>query len=132
MPDDKSPLGRAKGGIARAQQLTPEKRREIARKAAATRWSEDLSEAVCGSPDRPLRIGEVEIECYVLEDGTRVLTQASFLESLGRHRKANVRREDGEEQVPPILQGKALKPFISSEIIEKSQPISFRPPSGGR
>jgi hypothetical protein len=31
-------LGR-KGGKARAQKLSPEKRAEIARKAAATRWS---------------------------------------------------------------------------------------------
>lgn len=38
----------------------------------------------------------------------------------------------GEEQVAPILQGKALQPFISSEIREKSKPISFRPPTGGR
>ena len=44
-PDDRDPaavaLGRkggAKGGPARAAALTPERRREIARKAAATRW----------------------------------------------------------------------------------------------
>lgn len=80
-----------------------------------------------GPPDRPLRIGEIEIECYVLEDGTRVLTQASFLEALGRHRKANVRREGDEEPMLPILQGKAIKPFISSEIRKKSRPIVFRP-----
>lgn len=65
----------------------------------------------------------------MLEDGTRVLTQASFLRALGRHPKARTRRE---EQVPPILQGKALKPFISSEILEKTTPIIFRPPTGGR
>ena len=59
------------------------------------------------------------------------LTQASFLRALGRHPKANVRRE-GEERVPAILQGKALKPFISEEILEKSRPITFRLPTGGR
>ena len=30
----------AKGGAARAEKLTPERRSEIARKAAATRWGE--------------------------------------------------------------------------------------------
>src|SRR5215210_2473444 len=122
--------GKAKGGLARAAQLSPEERSAIARKAATARWNEAISEAVCGSPDQPLKIGNIEIECYVLEDGTRVLTQASFLESLGRHRKANVRREGGEERVPAILQGKALQPFISSEIREKSRPITFRLPTG--
>jgi hypothetical protein len=38
----KDPAARAlgrKGGRARADKMTPERRREIARKAAATRWS---------------------------------------------------------------------------------------------
>jgi hypothetical protein len=43
---------------------------------------------------------------------------------------ANVRREGGEEQIPAILQGKAINPFISKEILEKSRPIRFRTPSG--
>jgi hypothetical protein len=68
----------------------------------------------------------------VLDDEaeTRVLTQASFLEAIGRHRKANT-RSDGEEDMPPILQGKALKPFISKELLEKSRPVKFRPSTGG-
>ncbi len=64
-----------------------------------------------------------------------MLTQSSFLESLGRHRRANVRRislESGEERLPPILQGKAINPFISREILEKSRPITFALPAGGR
>lgn len=82
-----------------------------------------------------MKIGDIEIECYVLGDGTRVLTQASFLEALGRHRRANVRRivnGSGEERVPAIVAGKALKPFVSKEILEKSRPITFGLPSGGR
>lgn len=126
------PSGKARGGKARAERLSPEERRAIARKAAAARWSDDLTEAVCGSADQPLKIGNAEIECYVLQDRTRVLTQASFLRALGRHPKANVRRERGEERVPAILQGKALQPFISSETLEKSRPITFRLPTGGR
>ncbi len=88
-------------------------------------------EVIAGRPDRPLAIGDIEIECYVLQDDTRVITQASFLQALGRHRKANVRREGGEERVPVILQGKALKPFISEEVLEKSRPIAFRLSPGG-
>lgn len=124
------PSGRARGGNARAERLSAQDRSAIARRAAASRWRTDVSEAVCGSPDQPLRIGDVEIECYVLDDGTRVLTQASFLQALGRHRKANVRREGGEDSLPPILQGKAINPFISDDILEKSRPITFRSPGG--
>ena len=35
-------LGGKKGGKARAQNLSPEQRREIAQKAAATRWNKPL------------------------------------------------------------------------------------------
>jgi hypothetical protein len=65
----------------------------------------------------------------VLEDGTRLLSQAGFLSSLGRHRKARVR---SEEQVPAILQSKALKPFLTEETIQKGRPITFLTPNGNR
>jgi P63C domain len=132
MNDQEEPLvGRAKGGKARMESLSDEERQDQARKGAAARWKE-LPLAVCGSPEKPLKIGDAELQCYVLEDGTRVLSQAEFLEALGRHRKANVRNEGGEERLPAILQGKAINPFISQEVIEKSRPITFRTTSGVR
>jgi hypothetical protein len=122
-------MSRAKGGIARANKLTPERKSEIARAGAAARW-DDLPQAVCGDPDKPLRIADKEIQCYVLADGTRVLSQAGFLQALGRHRKANVRREAGE--LPAILQGKAIRPFITDDVIEEARPFAFRTPHGVR
>jgi len=38
---DLGKLGGAKGGKARAESLTPEQRSDIARKAAATRWTKE-------------------------------------------------------------------------------------------
>jgi hypothetical protein len=126
--DDEEASGRAKGGHARAAALTPERRSEIAKRAVQARWQKHLPTAVFGSPDRPVRIGNKELQCYVLDDDeqTRVITQADFLVALGRHRKANVRDEGTEEPVPAILQGKTIKPFISQELLEKSRPIKFR------
>ena len=119
---------KAKGGKARATKLSASKRSAIAKKAAASRWAV-LPIAVCATSEtQPLRIANVELECYVLEDGTRLLSQAGFLTALGRHRKANVRRE----RVPAILQGKAISPFISKDTLEKSSPITFRTPHGNR
>lgn len=123
--------GRSRGGYARAQKLTPAERSEISRRAAAARWDGEVADVVCGSPDQPLRIGDIEIECYVLADGTRVLTQSTFLEALGRHRRANVRRERNAA-LPSILQGKAIYPFIGDDVREKGRPITFGLPAGGR
>ena len=125
-----SDSSKAKGGQARAKRLTPEERSAIAKKAAEARWTGDLLQAICGSLDSPLRIADIEIECYVLEDGTRVLTQAGFLEALGRHRKARVRYD--EDRVPAIIQGNAIRPFVSDEILEKTRPVIFRTPHGVR
>ncbi len=69
----------------------------------------------------------------MLADGTRVLTQADFLEALGKHRKANVKNVKGqndEERVPEIIKGVKLKPYISKELLEKSRPIRFKTPQG--
>jgi hypothetical protein len=128
---DHEPTGRARGGHERAKRMTAEDRAEQARKAAQARWSREVTDVVCGSPDKPLRIGEVELECYVLEDGTRVLTQSTFLEAIGRHRRPNLRRER-DDALPSILQGKAINPFISADVRTKSKAIMFRLPSGGR
>src|SRR5690242_4749210 len=114
--------GRSSGGHARAAKLSNSRRSEIAKKAATARWA-DLPEAICGSADSPLKIGDIEVECYVLADDTRVITQGSFLRALGRSR--TVRRTGADDGLPPIVQGQALRPFISEEMRERAQPIPF-------
>lgn len=126
MADESKKYG-AQGGKARAENLSKEELSEIGRRAALKRWGKELPVA---SYAGILRIGDMELACAVLEDGTRVLTQAELLVALGRHRKANVRNVEGEENIPPVLQGERLKPFISNELLEKSKPIKFRTAQG--
>jgi len=120
------------GGHARAAALPPTRRTEIARQAAAARWAEPTKEAICGSPEKPLNIGNAQIECYVLDDGTRVITQAAFLQALGRHKRATGRRDETHGDLPPILQAKALLPHLPEGIADRARPIAFRLPAGGR
>jgi len=121
--------GRAKGGVARAKHLTPSQRKAIARRAAAMRWDiEELPRAVCSSDNTPLRIADQTLDAYVLEDGTRVLSQAGFLRALGRNKRAAMR----SVEVPPMLQGIGLEPYLTPSILEKSRPISFTTPYGTR
>ena len=120
---------RAKGGIARARQLSPQERRDIAKRAAAQRWdTSNLPRAVCSSEDTPLRIADTSLDAYVLEDGTRVLSQAGFLRALGRNKRAAMR----SNIVPPMLQGAGLEQFLTDDVLAMSRPISFRTPSGVR
>lgn len=124
--------GRARGGAARAGKMTAGERSESAKKAADARWSEpEPKKVISGSPDRPLMIGDVAIECYVLEDGTRVITQGAMLTALGRSRRVNLKPGD-DMTLPPILRTQALRPFISDELIEEAMPIRFITPGNSR
>jgi hypothetical protein len=125
-------LGRALGGKARAAHMTATERSEAAKKAAFARWDAPAPlTTISGSSDRPLIIGDMEIECYVLEDGSRVITQGSMLTALGRSRRISTKPGDDTE-LPPVLRVQALRPFISDALIEDARPIPFLVPSGAR
>ncbi len=127
-----SQRGASKGGEARAQKLSPERRREIARAAVEARWlKEGKAPLPRASHEGHISLGNIKIACAVLEDGTRVLTQSDFLVALGRAPRAmGIRDRQAFERVPPILRGKALKPYISDELLEASRPIKFILPKG--
>jgi len=87
--------------------------------------SKKVLKAEFGSKDRPLKIGNVEIPCYVLEDGTRVLTQYGFYEAIGRSGKPARGRGSSLENIAPFLALQNLKPFIDEELIDSTKPIKF-------
>jgi hypothetical protein len=130
-----SALGASKGGLARAQSLTPEERSESARIAVEARWRKagkltEVPQATHGSPDRPLRIGDLEIPCYVLADGRRVLVQRGMLSSLDM--KQGTAGRGGGDRLTRFVATKAIAPFISNELADViKNPILFRPTTGG-
>lgn len=129
MTDDPEVTGRAKGGIARAARMSPEERAQIARKAAEARWSEPTLLATHGSEDHPLKIGDVEIPCYVLEDGRRVLQQTGLIKSLNMSHGGSY-SVGGDRLAKFAMQGR-LKPYVSNELIERTErPIRFKTPRG--
>ena len=87
-PQPESP--QSKGGKLRAERLTPEQRAEIARDAANSRWG--LPKAVFGGPDRPIKIGDYRMPCYVLEDGRRVLSSIGMMDTLNIARGGAMKR----------------------------------------
>jgi hypothetical protein len=126
-----APSGRAKGGLARMANVPKKDRKALARKAAEARWSEDVKQATHGSEDHPLKIGDVEISCYVLEDETRVLSQRGVISGLAM--SAGTGAGGGADRLSIFLAGKSLSPHVSNELLALiGEPIKFRPPSGGK
>jgi hypothetical protein len=133
------------GGKARAKKLSAEQRSEIAKLGGEARWDRDANRTHLPKATHagPLKIGHTAIDCAVLEDGTRVISQSSFLRAINRSIRptagqgsASLRRaideEVGFEELPPFLPSKNLKPFIGKELMDSKNPIAYRPLSGGR
>jgi hypothetical protein len=119
-------LGARKGGLARAERLDEETRREIAFQGAVARWGDVHVATHIGE----LRIGDQTLECAVLEDGTRVINQTTMLRALGRHTEKS-RRGNPEARRAPFLAASNLQPLISTELREMVEPLAYRLPVGG-
>lgn len=121
---------KSNGGIARAKALSPEVRKAIASKAAAARWSvADLPKATHGSPDKPVRIGDIELSCYVLPDETRVLAQRGLQGALGMSLGGG---RGGERRIVTLLIRLEKKGIEINDLIARvNSPIKFIPPHGG-
>ena len=120
------------GGKARASKLTPRRRAEIAREAAEARWAKQGGAAIVahyGAPERPLRIGPVEIPCYVLSDGTRVLAQRGLQSGIGMSEGGG---QGGERRIASFmarLNDKSID--VRGLVARANSPIRFAPPHGG-
>jgi hypothetical protein len=124
-------VGRARGGIARAESLSPEQRHDIARKAATARWAKDLPFATHEGVITAM--GNLSVSCAVLNTGQRVLTQSGFMIALGRARQAKGRQHyKGDVNLPAFLTAQNLKPFISDVLEVTSSQVEFRSKNGHR
>lgn len=120
------------GGKKRAESLTEEQRKKIASNAAKARWKEsaNLPRSICGSPDSPLKIGDIDIPCYVIvqnEQVKRVLSGRGMQTALALGQRHGA-------LLKGFLAKNNLKPFINNELaMELSGPIRFvRPGRGGK
>ena len=125
----------SQGGRARAEALSPEERTQIARRAVETRWEragklKKVPVATHGASDRPLRISGLEIPCYVLEDGRRVLAQNGVIDALGMVRGGS---SHGQDRIAKFASQDRLKPFASPALAPGTlKPIDFRTKDGKR
>ena len=121
----------AKGGHARAKTLSSQERREIAQKAAIARWDGDLPIA---THEGEFKLGDLVVSCAVLPNGTRIITQATFLRALGRSRspKAGTGVLATVDGLPFFLQAEALRSFISDDLMMSTTPLFYRTAGGGK
>lgn len=112
----------SKGGRARSNQLSSNRRREIAIKAALTRWSKvpDPTNLPRASHQGLLAIGDVDIEVYRLHDGRRLIAKGAMAKAL------NLKSEGGNAFLRTVTR-KGVRSAIDENLWEKIEnPIIFR------
>jgi len=129
MTEEKKDEKKVRAARARSKSMTQEERSAIAKKAAESRWSSSVVEATHGSPDRPMKLGDIEVPCYVLSDKRRVIVQAGAIAALGMAKGGSSHR--GGTRLAKFVGQDRIKPFATEELLAgTSSPVKFRTPSG--
>lgn len=121
--------GRARGGVARSEKLTPERRKEISLIAVqAKKDRSQLPKTICGDESKRILIGNIEIQCYVLEDETRLLTLRSLQASIGLSEGGG---KGGARKIPTLMSRLKEKGINTMDLdMRANNPIRFITPSG--
>lgn len=126
-----------RAGKERLNKISPEVRKQIAAAGAAARWAKadpdraTLPRAIFGADDRPLRIGDMEIPCFVLDDERRVLTVTGMQDAMRMARGGSM--VPGLNRFELFATRERIKPFVSKDLLDRIRsPINFLTPTGKR
>lgn len=90
-------------------------------KAADTRWGRHVERA---THQGTITIDGATLDCVVLEDGRRIISQASIMSTLGRSTSSG--RRTRNDNRPPFLEANNLMPYVTPEMWESLQRVDYR------
>jgi P63C domain len=107
MSDYESP--QSKGGKARVDATTAEQRKEIGRTGGNARWDKTLPTVLLGGK---LILGGVEVDCYVTEDGERLIAGRGMQDVLKLVDIESPSKQKSGSRMTRLLNNEKLKPMI--------------------
>ena len=72
-----------------------------------------------------LKIGEKELECAVLEDGTRVISRNAIFRAFGRTKRGRAKYETRVPNMPTFIDAKNLQPYINNDLEGELKQIKY-------
>jgi P63C domain len=117
MKTSKEPKGRAKGGVAVAESMTPEQLKERAQKGALARWGAKATHKGNFKDQFGL-----DVDCYVIDDAskTAVISQRGMAVALGLETRSGA-------ALPRFIGTKAMSKHLGVELREKlEKPLIFQ------
>jgi len=119
---DAETTGRARGGKARAEKLTPERRKEISQKAVAAK--KERADMPYATHSGPLAIGDLVLDCYHLDDDRRVIHKRGMANALDLKSK-------GGNAFLKTMSGKSIGSSLPSFLQDRiDNPIVFKRSAG--
>jgi hypothetical protein len=115
----------SEGGKARAAALSAEERRLIASEAASARWAKSRAAEAEGLPKAThqgkMLVGDIELDCYVLEDGRRVIHKRGMAKAL------NLKSAGGNAFLRSMTR-KGIGSELDDKLVEIiANPLVFKP-----
>lgn len=99
----------------------PDPRKIAAQIAADKRWGKEIERA---THQGIINIADTPLDCYVLTDGRRIISQTSIMSILGRSQSSG--RRTRNDNRPPFLEANNLLPYITPELKEQLQRVQYR------
>lgn len=72
-----------------------------------------------------LKIGETDLNCAVLEDGSRIISKSAIFKAFKRTKRGRAKNENREPNMPAFIDAKNLKPFISNDLLSALNPVKY-------
>ena len=87
---------------------------------------------IAGASDKPLVIGDIEIDCYVLEGERRVLSQRGLQSGVGLG-VGGSKQQIGAPRIGEFIGSLEKRGIDTKDLTARlTSPIEFQPPRGGR
>ena len=77
-----------------------------------------------------LKIGKKELDCAVLEDGTRVISRNAIFRAFGRTKRGRASYEQRVPNMPSFIDANNLQPFINNDLMGGLKPLEYLNKSG--
>jgi hypothetical protein len=126
---EQEPTGKAAGGVARVQSMTPDERSDMGKKGAATRWEKarkmsSLPAVILKGDD--LNLAGIKIPCAIVavegqSEPVRVLTETGITNALlgsrsGASKRLKKRSEEEGAPLPLFLAPSQLNAFVDEDL----------------
>ena len=127
----KNQTGKAIGGVTKNASMTVQQRKDLSLKMVEAKRARANMPKV--THEGILKILDIELPCYVLSTGQRVLSQRGISEAFTGNRGGGMvgGGEDGAQKSPRFLARKDIKPFINNDLMARiNSSIEFLPKAG--